>query len=196
MSFGKDSSRVFIMQDGVLTEVGRLDNSAARAPLDPLEEEVYRIFGEYKELQAELAEARKKPKSGEFTKTQRAAVQMCIDAYETEDWMSAGSVGIQRLLDACDIIDRLTAENAVIKNAQIAELAKVGTDEEVIAYLHDDRYYHTKEEKRAATIIDRLTAELKDKDEKIGRQAETILRFDNYCRVNDIDLEQILKGES
>jgi len=147
MSFGKDSSLVFIMQDGVLTEVGRLDNSAARAPLDPLEEEVYRIFGEYKELQAELAEARKKPKSGEFTKTQRAAVQMCIDAYETEDWMSAGSVGIQRLLDACDIIDRLTAE-------------------------------------------------LKDKDEKIGRQAETILRFDNYCRVNDIDLEQILKGES
>jgi DNA-directed RNA polymerase subunit RPC12/RpoP len=52
MSFGKDSSFVFIMQDGVLTEVGRLDNNATRAPLDPLEEEVFRIFGEYKELMA------------------------------------------------------------------------------------------------------------------------------------------------
>ena len=63
-------------------------------------------------------EARKKPEPTEFTKIQRAAVQMCIDAYETEEWMGAGSVGIQRLLKACDIIDRLTNALQALRDVQ------------------------------------------------------------------------------
>jgi len=64
------------------------------------------------------SEARKKPEPTEFTKIQRAAVQMCIDAYETEEWMGAGGVGIQRLLKACDIIDRLTNALQALRDVQ------------------------------------------------------------------------------
>ncbi len=53
MSFGKDSSFVFIMQDGKLVNVGRGDVTADKQPLDSVEEEVFRIFGEWKALQAE-----------------------------------------------------------------------------------------------------------------------------------------------
>ena len=53
MSFGKDSSFVFVMQEGVLVNIGRSDNMADKQPFDSVEEEVWRIFGEYKELQVE-----------------------------------------------------------------------------------------------------------------------------------------------
>ena len=42
--------------------------------------------------------------------------------------------------------------------------------------------------------IDRLTAELKTKDEEIEKLASHLLAIDSYCRVNDIDLELALKG--
>jgi len=54
MAFGKDSSFVFFMQDGRLVNVGRADVIADKQPFDSVEEEVWRIFGEYKELQSEL----------------------------------------------------------------------------------------------------------------------------------------------
>lgn len=67
----------------------------------------------------------------EFTKTQRKAVQMCLDAYETEEWMSAGSVGINRLIEACDIIDRLMAENKNLERQLKAVEALLSLNEEV-----------------------------------------------------------------
>jgi len=54
MAFGKDSSFVFFMQDGRLVNVGRADVTADKQPFDSVEEEVWRIFGKYKELQAEI----------------------------------------------------------------------------------------------------------------------------------------------
>jgi len=54
MAFGKDSSFVFFMQDGRLVNVGRADVIADKQPFDSVEEEVWRIFGKYKELQAEI----------------------------------------------------------------------------------------------------------------------------------------------
>jgi len=54
----------------------------------------------------------------------------------------------------------LRTENALLKDAQTVEEAKVGTDEEVIAFLHDTKYYHTRHEKRAGIIIDRLLEEI------------------------------------
>jgi hypothetical protein len=53
MSFGKDSSFVFVMQEGKLVNIGRRDDAAAKQPFDSIEEEVWRIFGEWKHLQAE-----------------------------------------------------------------------------------------------------------------------------------------------
>jgi hypothetical protein len=53
MSFGKDSSFVFMMQDGKLINIGRSDNTADKQPFDDIEEEVWRIFGEHKQLQKE-----------------------------------------------------------------------------------------------------------------------------------------------
>jgi hypothetical protein len=53
MSFGKDSSFVFIMQDGKLVNIGRSDDTAAKQPFDDIEKEVWRIFGEHKELKTE-----------------------------------------------------------------------------------------------------------------------------------------------
>ena len=44
---------VFVMQDGVLVNVGRGDVTADKQPFDSVEEEVWRIFGEHKDLQAE-----------------------------------------------------------------------------------------------------------------------------------------------
>ena len=52
MSFGKDSSLKVVMQDGVLVYVGRSDVTADKQPLDSVEEEVWRIFGEHKVLKA------------------------------------------------------------------------------------------------------------------------------------------------
>ena len=52
MSFGKNSSFVFIMQDGKLVNVGRTDNTADKQPLDDIEKELWRIFGEHKALKA------------------------------------------------------------------------------------------------------------------------------------------------
>lgn len=43
------------------------------------------------------------------------------------------------------------------------------------------------------TRIDYLQAEVERLEEDKAKLAETILRFDNFCRVNDIDLEQALK---
>jgi len=43
--------------------------------------------------------------------------------------------------------------------------------------------------------ITRLTTENKDKNEEIEKLASHLLAIDNYCRVNDIDIEQALKGE-
>ena len=37
-----------------------------------------------------------------------------------------------------------------------------------------------------------LRTDLRQAREEIGRLAETLLKIDNYCRVNDIDLEQAL----
>ena len=65
MSFGKDSSIVFVMQNDKLVNVGRTDNMATKQPLDNIEEEVWWIFGEYKKLQAKnerLKDALKKHK--------------------------------------------------------------------------------------------------------------------------------------
>ncbi len=53
MSFGKDSSFVFFMQDGKLVNIGRSDNTADKQPFGDVEEEVWRIFGEHKQLETE-----------------------------------------------------------------------------------------------------------------------------------------------
>lgn len=52
MGFGKDSSFVFFMQDGKLVNIGRSDSTADKQPFDDVEEEVWRIFGEWKDLKA------------------------------------------------------------------------------------------------------------------------------------------------
>ena len=55
-------------------------------------------YSKHKELQAELAEAQKKPEPGEFTKKWRYL-------------LSRNTIlGLTSSLEACDIIDRLTAE--------------------------------------------------------------------------------------
>jgi hypothetical protein len=50
MSFGKESSFVFFMQDGILVNVGRSDTDATKQPLDDVELEVWRIFHEHRIL--------------------------------------------------------------------------------------------------------------------------------------------------
>ena len=52
MSFGKDSSIRFVMQDGKLVHLARCDTNADKRPLDSVEEEVWRIFQEYQYLKA------------------------------------------------------------------------------------------------------------------------------------------------
>ena len=64
---------------------------------------------------------------------------------------------------------KLKEENALLKDAQTIELAKVGTDEEVVTFLQDDKYYHTKEEKRAGVIINNLQTEIAELKETIGQ---------------------------
>lgn len=53
MSFGKDSSLKFVMQDGKLVNLARANITADKLPLDSIEKEVWRIFGEHKRLQSE-----------------------------------------------------------------------------------------------------------------------------------------------
>jgi len=58
-------------------------------------------YSKHKELQAELAEAQKKPEPGEFTKKARQ---------EWKDTANIHSKPYRWCLEACDIIDRLTTE--------------------------------------------------------------------------------------
>ena len=53
MAFGKDSSFHFVMQGDKLVSLARADVTADKQPFDSIEKEVWRIFGEHRELQAE-----------------------------------------------------------------------------------------------------------------------------------------------
>jgi hypothetical protein len=61
---------------------------------------------------------------------------------------------------------QLQVENKFLKDAQIAERGEVGTDEDVIEFLGDDRFYHTKEEKRALDIINQLQAQRRPSEQE------------------------------
>ena len=132
-------------------------------------------------LTAALVEARKKPEPGEFNTTNEYSR---LAGKKRSELTGAEA----RLLGACDEIDRLTAELAVLKDEltceeceKSLEYPETGVTAFCMACWN--------------AMITKLRAEIEAKDEEIGRLAETILRFDNYCRVNDIDLEQALKGE-
>lgn len=59
---------------------------------------------EVKRLEAEVKKLRKQPEPTEFTKIQRNAIILCEAAYEEQEWMQYG-MGLNRLAEACDIID-------------------------------------------------------------------------------------------
>jgi len=66
-----------------------------------------------------LAELQKGISNGtepsEFTKIQRIAIQQCVDAYETTEWLP---IGVLRLEEACDIIDRQKQRIAELEGEQ------------------------------------------------------------------------------
>lgn len=47
---------------------------------------------------------------------------------------------------------------------------------------------------RACSIIEQLQAKLKAQQSEKEKLGETLLRIDNYCRVNDIDLNRAMEG--
>lgn len=66
----------------------------------------------------------------------------------------------------------------------------------VDAYEEDEEWYPTKTSRllEACTIIEQLQTKLKAQQSQKEKLVLTLLQIDNYCRVNDIDLDQAMEG--
>ena len=124
---------------------------------------------EFDTLRAELAEARKKLKPGEFTKTAKFYLEHSVEEPATfscaalDDYLKARSFVKQ----ACDEIDRLTTENKVLKGSLKPE-TKVDEfmaewDEFLRVCRPDDSTFL-----RALRIIQQYRAELQAKNKEIA----------------------------
>lgn len=127
------------------------------------------------------------PEPTEFTKVQRKAVQLCLDAYETEEWMGAGGVGIQRLIEACDIIDNLTAWKGVYQS----KIKEVKHSFEEMKELYETVSRFRAEDRKE---VDSLTAELISANDGVDHGNEVIesLTVENK-RLMDLVTEALIK---
>ena len=132
-----------------------------------------------------MAEARKKPGPTEFTKEH----WKWFKGFQREDyWMP-------RFIECLKEIDRLTAELARLKGELTCEECEENLEDPETGVTAICIGCWSAMVTKLRAEIDSLTAENKDKNEEIEKLASHLLAIDNYCRVNDIDIEQALKGE-
>lgn len=111
-----------------------------------------------------------KPDS-EFTKDFRQFLRNDPLNYSKE-WM-------EKSFEACKLLDEAEAK---CNDCVYLEADKEIINEHIEKHVHSDKQ------------ISQLEARLKELETDKENLAETILRIDNYCRTNDIDIEQALKG--
>lgn len=173
MSFGKDSSFVFIMQEGKLVEVARSDTTATKKPLDAIEEEIWRIFREYKKLQTE---------NDNLKELETAAIDGCL---RLRDELKAKDEEITRLnerLEYADAQDQQSTKGILAleaENEQLKEDMETGCNHTIDSAVDEDgcciscgedlNFIAGQQEE-----IDRLTAELKTKDERIKELTDAV----------------------
>lgn len=99
---------------------------------------------------------------------------------------------IRRMDEAAQLMDKNYGQMVLWRDRLAAEANMLRRIQKEDAFTN---IKGTENYNRICTNVMKLQAENKRQKAKIERLTETLLRIDNYCRVNDIDIEEALKGD-